>query len=460
VTNSLWKEYRGAAESLAQMVMTDAAVVNALLPAAAKSGDVATRTKAFTEDFLARAYRRPVLAAEVTAAIAQADRVVALKPSDDTFETRMRWILIAALQSPHFLYRVQGGEAGADRVRLTPYETASKLSYALWDTMPDSALLERAKGSDLASPAGVAAVAKEMLQSPRARQVLLAFHDAYLGVDEYGGVVRQTSAFPNFYPEFGKDAQEDVHRTLLSTVIEKDGGVREILGGSRAFVNAKLAKVYGIDPTTIPALASAPESFVPIDLDPNQRVGLLSHVGWLAWKGHARDPASILRGAYMARRILCIPLGSPPPAAAGVDPGQSTEPTNRKRVEAVTRGCGDGCHGGKSGIINPLGFAFENFDAVGSARTVDNGNPVDTNGTQSLLGTYTGAAQMLKVVSTSPHAHACYAAHWDAYLNGRSEVKSTAKWLAPIMQKSLRGASVREIILDLVQQDSFLTVSR
>jgi hypothetical protein len=134
--------------------------------------------------------------------------------------------------------------------------------------------------------------------------------------------------------------------------------------------------------------------------------------------------------------------------------------TNRDRVTATTAGCGDGCHGGKGGVINPLGFGFEGFDSIGQIRTMDNGAAVDTTGELSLLGKFSGAVSLFDEVSTNARAHACYAAHWSSYLNGTSYVDVTPKWLAPALTKSLKNGSVRDIVVELVQTDAFLTVSR
>ena len=107
-----------------------------------------------------------------------------------------------------------------------------------------------------------------------------------------------------------------------------------------------------------------------------------------------------------------------------------------------------------------MGFAFEAFDAMGAFRTHDGASTVDTRGSTELLGAFDGATAMLKAVRHTPDAHACYAAQWSAYLNGTSKVQATSKWLSPIVDKSMKGATVRDIIAALVQTDAFLTVSR
>ena len=465
VTTQGWAAYQKAAESLADLIATDAAALDKLLPAASKAGgDTTVRVTAFVADFLPRAYRREVSAAEIADVINAGELAAVSMTSGDAFNNRVRWILTSVLQSPKLLYRITfgDGEVKDKRAHLSGYEVASKLSYGLWGTMPDDALTALAKGGKLSTKEGVAEVARQMLKDPRAETALAEFHDELYLVDHFTEVKnRPSDLFPRFYPEFDKDAQEDVRRSVQELITKGDGGLKELHTSTVAFVNKRLAPVYGIDPSTIPEIASAgPDVFAKVQMDGSQRKGILMHPGWLTYEASPKDPSPIRRGAYIARHVLCTPLGSPPPGAAGADPNKAPGATNRLRVEATTKGCGDGCHGGKAGVINPFGFSFEGFDSMGQLRLTDNNVPVDTKSETEVTGPFTGAVALFDTVSTNARAHACYAAHWSAYLNGTSLVDVTPRWLSPVVAKSLKNASVREIIVELVQTDAFLTVSR
>jgi hypothetical protein len=469
VTPALWHEYRRAAEALADLVVTTPSTLDALLPPAAKTGaDAAARTSAFVHDFLPRAYRRPATQAEIANAIALGDRAAASDVTSDPFILRVRWILVGVLQSAAFLYRIEGGEGVVEngRARLGPYELASKLAYALWGTMPDDALRESAASGRLSTRDGLATAAKEMVASPAFERTLVGFHDLLFRIPVYSGIVRPTKTFPQYYPRFGSDAQEDVRRTIRDLLITSPGSVSDLYTSKTAWVNASLAPIYGIEPSSVPGLADSPETFVRVQM-PGSRAGILSHAGWLAMLGTTKDPATIQRGVFVARHALCLPLGSPPAAAAGKDPSQVAAPTNRQRVSGLTAGCGDGCHGGAGGIINPFGFAFEGFDSLGMSRSKDGDIPIDSTGVVepvasgfALPGAFADASSLMNMVSASSWTHACYAAHWNAYLNGITELKVTPTWLAPIVARSLQGASVRDVVVALVQQDAFTTVSR
>lgn len=468
VTSALWHEYQRAAEALAELVVTTPSTLDALLPTAAKSGDdVEARTSAFVEDFLPRAYRRPVTPAEVAAAVALGARAAASDATSEPFLLQVRWILAGVLQSASFLYRLEGGEGAVvdGRSRLGPYELASKLSYSLWGTMPNDELRGYAASGRLSRPDTVTSIVKEMVATPSFDRTLVDFHDQLFRIPAFSGVVRQSKLFPKFYPQFGADAQEDVRRTIQDLIVTNPGTVADLYGSRAAWVNASLAGVYGIDPASVPGLAAAPTTFMRVEM-PRPRAGILSHVGWLAMQGKPKDPATIQRGVFVARHTLCLPIGSPPPAAAGKDPSQILAPTNRERVSGLTAGCGDGCHGGAGGVINPFGFAFEEFDSLGQLRTTDGAFAIDSTGSVpplpngfSLPSDFADASSLMALLSENPWTHACYAAHWNAYLNGTSDLRPTSAWLAPVVAKSLKGASVRDLVAELVQQDAFTTVS-
>ncbi|CAN5858248.1 hypothetical protein BH11MYX4_BH11MYX4_21390 [soil metagenome] len=477
VTTQHWAAYQKAAEQLATLIVDDESALGLLLPDAAKdaSADVALRIKAFVTDFLPRAYRRAVTPAEITAVVGAAEAAASGVTLGDPFNVRVRWVLTTILQSPKFIYRISFGEGAVTetkfgkgssavvekRAALSGYEVASKLSYGLWGTMPDDALTALARDGKL-TKAGIAGVARAMLKDPRAATSLAEFHDELYLVEHFTEVKsRPIDLFPSFYPEFDVDAQDDMRRTVKDLIIDGDGNLKDLDTSTVAYVNTRLAPVFDIDPATIPELAAAgPDVFVKVQMDGTKRRGMLMHPGWLTFEASPKDPSPIRRGAYVARHVLCTPLGSPPPGAAGADPNKAPGATNRERVEATTKGCGDGCHGGKAGVINPLGFSFEGFDSIGKARTQDNLVPVNTKGEAEVIGAFSGAVPLFDLVSKSARAHACYAAHWSAYLNGTSLVDVTPRYLSPAVAKSLKNASVREIIVELVQTDAFLTVSR
>ena len=463
-----WRQYRAAAEAVSALITSAPDSIAKILPAAAKpgAGDTTARVAAFVTDFLPRAYRRPVAAAEIAAVIAEGEKAVQSDVTSDPFLLRVKWILTGILQSPHFLYRTALGDGPVvnGRARLGPHEIAAKLSYAIWGTMPDDTLTEAAKSGQLGTNAGIAAVAKAMLQDVRAESSLIDFHDKLYLANQYTDLTtkddRTVDVFPDVYDGFFADAQADVRQTVKDLVITHQGGVKELNTSTVAYVNAALAPIYGINPATLPN-----SGFNRIEMNPAERAGVLMHPGWLTFKGTPKDPSTILRGVFMVRHALCLPMGGPPKAAAGANVGKSPLPTNRERVAATTKGCGDLCHGGAAGVINPLGFLFEDFDSIGKHRTSEltpDGTraPIDTKAQVPEVGSFPSAVPLFQSLATNPRVHACYAAHWFAYLNGSTQLDVTPRYLSPALAVSLKGGSVRDIITELVQTDAFLTVSR
>ena len=471
VTDISWLSYQSASEQLADLVTGDTGLTAALLPPAAQNtaSDIPTRMTAFVSAWLPKAYRRPVTPTEISSVVTHAATSAGYATSvPDAFLWNMRWAIATVLQSGEFLYRVYFGDdakVANGRARLTPYELASKLSYGIWNTMPDDKLTAHATAGDLDTNDGVANVAREILSDARASAALIAFHDLLYLTNNYATDLknaRTITAFPQFYPEFADDAAQDIRLSVNQIVVQNHGGFKDLATSDIAFVNTRLAPIYDLDPTTIPALAGVtdPSVFVQISMDPTKRKGIMLHPGWLADEGTGRDPSIIHRGVYMARHVDCVTLGSPPPGAAGANVAAAPGDTNRERVTNTTHPCGDGCHGGTGGVINPVGFALEGFDSIGKVRANDYGFPLDLTGTTDQLGDFNGAVDLFSKIGDNARSHACYVAHWSAFMNSTWTVDVTPKWLSPAVAKSLSGGSVIDVIVELAQTDAFLTVSR
>ena len=186
-----------------------------------------------------------------------------------------------------------------------------------------------------------------------------------------------------------------------------------------SFVNASLAPIYGLP-------GQFTNDFTKVDLDPKQRAGILTQPGFLALHAHEREIDSIHRGVFVIQRILCVQLSPPANLTITPVPPPDMTTTNRERVWAHTGPGtpGAACHGT---MIDPAGFAFENFDAIGAYRTTDNGQPIDASGTYPFLEngvstpkSYTGAVEFGGVLAQSSEVHTCYSQDWMSYLFGRT----------------------------------------
>ncbi|WP_437948743.1 DUF1592 domain-containing protein [Sorangium sp. So ce296] len=450
VTPGLWSDYQRAAEELAAMVTADPDKLARIVPAGLPDEPEA-RALAFVEGFGERAFRRPLTADERDAYLALFDRGKELAPGDDPFVAGARAALEGFLQSPHFVYRVEvgAGPAKDGLIPLSGHEIATKLAYLFWNTMPSDELLAAAKAGELSTPEAVRAYAERMLDDPRAREVVGAFHRQLYDYELYHDLNKDQALYPEFVPEMGDDMQREAELFVEHIVFDKEGGLTDLLTSRTAFVNDHLAAVYGVE-------GEFSDKFEQVELAEAERSGLLTRLGFLASKATARQPDSIHRGVFVNLRILCAALPPPPDNATGLPPGEHA--TNRERVEAHTgKGtCGEACHGT---WINPAGFAFEHYDAIGRYRTTDNGVPVnaaDAYRFGGALKSYADAIEFSRILAESDEAHACYARRWIEFAQGRSTGAKDRQSIKELGEASRGGASTKELILQIVSSPSFL----
>ncbi|MEM1417736.1 MAG: DUF1592 domain-containing protein, partial [Myxococcota bacterium] len=363
-----------------------------------------------------RAFRRPLEAA------AQARYEAFLEASaivEGSFAQGAAQLVAAMLQSPRFLHRIEASQTpdGSGDVPLDGWEVASRLSYLLWNSMPDDALFEAARTGALGTAAEVEAQVDRMLAAPAAGDVLLDFHAQWLDTDAWGELVRAEPL-----PDGLEASLREQNRRFIAAETLGGGGLRELLTSSQTYVDANLAAHYdeGLE---------APElGFAAVALDPTRYAGFLTQPGFLAHFSDFAEPSSIRRGVFVHRRVLCTELDVPPgDADLEVPPATEARVTNRERVEAHTaaEGC-QRCHA----QINPAGFAFENFDAVGRWRDEDNGSPVDATASVPFRGAEDleadGPVAMAHALAERPEAHRCYATWWFRYANGRDASRDEA----------------------------------
>ncbi|WP_437821434.1 DUF1592 domain-containing protein [Sorangium sp. So ce1078] len=450
VTPGLWGDYQRAAEELAAMVAGDQGKLDRVVPADLPAEPEA-RAQAFVERFGERAFRRPLTEGERDTYLALFDRGKELFAGEDPFVAGVRAALEAFLQSPHFVYRVElgAGPAKGGLIPLSGYEIATRLAYLFWNTMPSDELLAAAKAGELSTHEAVRAYAERMLEDPRAREVVGAFHRQLYDYEQYHDLNKDQALYPEFVPGMGDSMQREAELFVDHVVFDKEGGLTDLLTARTAFVNGDLAAVYGVD-------GEFSNEFKRVELKEAERSGLLTRLGFLASKATARQPDSIHRGVFVNLRILCAALPPPPDNATAVPPGDHA--TNRERVEAHTgKGtCGEACH---ATMINPAGFAFEHYDAIGGYRTTDNGVPVDAADVYRLGGeprSYADAIEFSQVLAESSEAHACYARRWVEFAHGREVGAKDRELIQELGEASRGGASTKELLLQIVSSTSFL----
>lgn len=440
--------YRATAERVAQQAAADLSKLKRVVPCVAAGANAACRDT-FLNEFLKLLLRRPLSDAERTRYRTLFDAGNDLYAEGEAFARGVRIVLEAALQSPAFTYRAELRETPLDGrvLPLDGYELAARLSLTLWASVPDAALMKKADANQLASEAQVEAEARRMLDDPRAARVIDDFHAQWLELAKLR-FDKDPATFPSFdKASFEASARQEMLQ-FSRYVAQQGDSIGELFTAPMSFVDANLAAVYGV---------SAPASgFVRVDLDPNQRAGLFTQLGFLAGHADALDSSPIHRGAFIQKRVLCNTFG-PLPANVGMLPERGGDlVTTRDRVEAKTAPpqC-SACHV----KINPAGFAFEAFDTLGKHRTQDHGEPVDATGTLQIDGaevSFDGAVEFARVLAESESARRCYETQWFRYGLGRGEADDDVCLLDEIDARTRQqGGSVKELLVSLTLSRGF-----
>lgn len=453
VDQALWAGYQRAAVELAELAVTDPEILAAIAPD--EGLDEATRAREFVASFGLRAFRRPLDEAELDDYLALFDRGPELYEDTTGFAAGVRLVLEGMLQSPHFIYRVEDSEEIVGNViPLDSWEIASRLSYFLWNTMPDDALLAAAAAEELGDVDAVRTQALRMLESPRAQAVVERFHHQLLRVDRFASA----DPSPAFYPEVPEDlgmlATAEHEAFLRHTVFEGDGSWGDLLTSTETFVNDELAKLYGLEGTFGAELTR-------VDLDPAERRGLFTQIGFLAANSTSANPDPIHRGVFLAKHIVCHTIAAPPDDIPPIPAPDATQ-TNREAVEALTEAPGSECVACHSQLINPFGFAFEGYDATGAFRTSDNGKAVDSTATV-VLGdgqvAVSSALELVEAMAIDAKVHECYARHWLEFAMARPHEDMDDPLTDRLGAESLEDMSVKDLLVELAVSRPFLTRS-
>jgi hypothetical protein len=408
----------------------------------------------FIDSFGLRAFRRPVAKAE-------ADQLQALYKSLRTgdagasFERAIGLMVAAILQSPGFLYHWELGPNAPIKdgkfIRFNSYEMASRLSYMLWGTMPDEGLFKAAFEGKLISPEQISAQAKRMMADPKANDALANFHNQWLQID---GVVDMPKN-----PETFKDFTKDVAHALELETVEfvksvftgpkATGKLETLLTSTSSVQNAKLAKLYG---TTM-----AGDDFKEVALNPAQRAGILTLGAFLATKADADDSHPVKRGDKILSQLLCTELSPPPGALIPPVADATPDKTTRQRFAEHSQGTCAACHK----MIDPIGFAFENYDAIGMYRTMDNGKPVDASGEfttqKGVTLKFKNAIEFVTALAKTPEVQDCMATQWMRYAIRRREDGTNEKPSMDAVLSTFKGAGfdIRELMVAITKSRSF-----
>ena len=335
------------------------------------------------------AYRRPVTGTEVAALKKFVDMAVA---DGQSVEQGIGLAIQAMLVSPHFLFHIERDLYPNDPGRMhrvSDVELASRLSYFLWNSMPDEELLSLAERRRLNVPEVLDAQVKRMLADPKSEAMAENFAGQWLEIRNLDAIKPDPQKFPAWGPEL-RDAMKAETRMFFDTILKENRPIGEFIDARYTFLNELLAKHYGIEGV------SGPE-FRRVDLTTPERGGVLTQGSVLAVSSYPTRTSVVIRGKYILQNILGAPPPPPPADVPALDEqAVGTTASLRKQMENHrTNAICASCHS----RMDPLGFALENYDAIGKWRTMDGGFPVDSTGVLPGGKKFSNSAEMRQILS-------------------------------------------------------------
>ncbi|VTR96898.1 DUF1592 domain-containing protein [Tuwongella immobilis] len=352
-------------------------------PTTPGSGEIAAR-KVLTA-FVTRAYRRPAKPQEIERLLALVRKMAA---QGERFEEQIRIACRAVLVSPHFLFRVEADPPAGQEVRkLNDYELASRLSYFLWSSMPDAELFRVADRGELSRPEVLQAQVKRMLADPKSRALVENFAGQWLQLRNLQTIAPDRRQFRGF-DESLRDAMRQETERFFEHVMRENRSVLEFLDSDYTFVNDRLAKHYGF-------VNISGSEFRKVKLPDARRGGILTHASVLTVTSNPTRTSPVKRGKWVLDNILGTPPPPPPPDVPELEDSKQLTGTLRQKMEQhrANPTCAS-CHQ----RMDPLGFGFENFDAVGAWRSRDGGDAIDPSGVLPAGEKFQGPAELRKIL--------------------------------------------------------------
>jgi hypothetical protein len=410
----------------------------------------------FITAFGQRAYRRPLLQAEITSYTS----LYALgRQAPDGALNGFRLVVEAMLQSPFFLYHHDVGAAGTPQpgtVSLTAHELASRLSYFLWGSMPDDTLFSLAANGTLTQDATISAQVQRMVSDARAATTIAQFHRQWLDLTDLPSQDKDATLYPQYTPQVADAMMQETAMFTDYVVRKGDGLLKTLLTSNVAFPQGGLFGVYGV---------AQPAGFavgMPVTLGAN-RAGILTQAAFLARWSHGNQTSPVHRGKLIRLNVMCgyIP---PPPANANTTPPIPVAATSTRQRFAQHEAdptCA-ACHL----LMDPIGLGFENYDAIGAYRTVDGLGAVDATGNISgagvgadLAGTFNGALELANKLAGSQEVADCFANQWFRFSLGRMESTDDSCSVQGIHEGfRASGGNIRDLLTRIAVSPSFRNV--
>jgi hypothetical protein len=444
--------YQTAAERVATAVVNDPTTLSAIVPCAAGTSK-RTCAQTFVQSFSSLAYRAPVTdPADIARHMALYDAGATVSDAHG-----IELVLRGMLQSPRFLYRVEigSGPSGGNVSKLSGYEVAARLSYVLWNTLPDAQLTQAAAAGLLETKAQVSAQLTRMLQDPKGQLLLRGFLEGMVQLPGLPSAVKDPVVYPawTMAPTLPSSMQGQA-QAFFDDVLRRQGGtLSALLTSSTVFVNKDLAPYYGM---------TGGATFQAVALPAGKASGLLTLPALLTLMAKPDEPWPIYRGKFVREMLLCQELPAPPPNVPKPPDVQAGISTRQRLSQHETNASCSGCHQ----IMDPIGFGFENYDGLGRLQTTDGNQPIDVRGNigggglslaTDIDGPFNGVAELATKLAGSVQVQQCIARQWFRYAMSRYEQgpdNCSMKSIVDTFQTAHENLNV--LPGALVQSDAFL----
>jgi mono/diheme cytochrome c family protein len=455
------EKYAAAAFALARRALGDSAFRARFVGCAPDAPFTATCAGELLERFGLRAWRRPLTADERARYVELGERAAAeaAKPERGRAGPALIAITAALLQSPNFLYRVELGEpdpVDPSRRRLTDHELASRLSYFLWAAPPDEELLADAAAGRLGTEAGLAAAAERMLRAPRSRETMRGFFAELFRLAKLDRLAEYRAKYKQVTDTLPASMRGETMRVIEEIAFAPDRDFREIFAARFTYVNAELARLYGLPE---PAAGDG-EGFARVALPAGStRPGVLGQGSFLSVQSHPTGPSPTKRGKFIREALLCQPVPPPPPEVntkLPKDPDGAPPRTTRAKLAAhrTSPKCA-GCHK----AMDPLGLAFETYDGIGVYRDHEGAERIDPSGELDGVA-FKDAGELGTLLSRSPKVAACMARSLLRFALGHLESEDEQPLIDELTAGLARdGYRFQSLVLAVVKSQGFRTIS-
>lgn len=435
-TAELVEQSMRSAETISDLVTAD---IGALIPECA-TPSAADCAGAFVDTIGRRLYRRSLTAEERT-------RLLTLESARG-----LRVMIMAMLQSPSFLYRVEEGFGAPDaegRVELSPHELATRLAFFLTASTPDEPLLDAADRGALSDVAAIRAQAMRLLDGDGGARAIRHFYDQWLKIGRLESARKNESTFAAWSDETRSDLVEAT-RLFSERITLSDGNYTDLLTDSSVYVTRRTAPLLGLSPDDYDDTPRA------VEITSHPRRGLLTDIGLLSGLAKSEETAPIARGVFVIEQLFCQHAPPPPNDLIIEPPAPDPTLTTRERYTAHREGSCAFCHA----LFDPAGFGLENYDAIGRFRERENDLVIDASGelrTNTTTGNFDGPDELAALIVGSEQARSCFAQQWTTYALGRTVVNADACMIDSVADPVMNDQPIREVLAAIATSPAFRT---